>query len=456
MIVARLATTLACVLAIAAAPPLRAQDRDSIPVRILSLGDAARLAAAQSAAARAAHERTAQASARVRQQMAGFLPSAGVAGSVREFTMNSATELRFAPSPGATAFEAILPAPGILFPPIKDYELQGRVQDTLFSFGAIERYRSAQTSRTAAEASADNASQQAGATAASTYLAAQRAAAEVGARTADSALAADLVEIARQQLAAGVGIQLDVTRAEAQLAASHAQLIVARTDLSRAHLDLLRALGLPLESQVVLSDSLARLPLDIPLASEADAIDEANRKRPDLRAADLQLAAARQGVTAARATYLPTLSGFAQDGSSAGTLSHVLPTYNWGIALIIPVFDGFNILGHVQEQQAVVRELEVERRDLRQQAAIEVRTAYLDLGSAREQLDATREQLTLTSQQVDQARERFRAGVASNADVITAALALNGARTQEIDALNGYQTARVALARATGTVTSLP
>jgi outer membrane protein TolC len=123
---------------------------------------------------------------------------------------------------------------------------------------------------------------------------------------------------------------------------------------------------------------------------------------------------------------------------------------------VIPVFDGFSIIGRVQEQQAVARELEVRRRDARQQAAIEVRTAYLDLASARDQLDATREELQLVQQQLDEAEERFRAGVAGNADVIIASLALNNARTEDIDALASYQTARVTLARATATVTSLP
>jgi outer membrane protein TolC len=57
---------------------------------------------------------------------------------------------------------------------------------------------------------------------------------------------------------------------------------------------------------------------------------------------------------------------------------------------------------------------------------------------------------------VAQARDRFRAGVAGNADVITASLSLNAARTAHVDALAAYHAARVALARAEGAVTELP
>jgi outer membrane protein TolC len=110
----------------------------------------------------------------------------------------------------------------------------------------------------------------------------------------------------------------------------------------------------------------------------------------------------------------------------------------------------------VQEQQAQLRETDVRRRDLEAQAAIDVRAALLDLASAREQLAAADERLALAQLEVEQARERFKAGVSGNADVITASLGLNAARTMAVDARAAFQTARVTLARAQGIVTELP
>jgi outer membrane protein len=85
-----------------------------------------------------------------------------------------------------------------------------------------------------------------------------------------------------------------------------------------------------------------------------------------------------------------------------------------------------------------------------------VRGALLDLRAAREQTEAAGERLHLAEQEVAQARDRFRAGVSGNADVITASLSLNAARTAYVDALAAAQSARVALARAQGVVTELP
>ena len=104
----------------------------------------------------------------------------------------------------------------------------------------------------------------------------------------------------------------------------------------------------------------------------------------------------------------------------------------------------------------MANEAAVRRRDLEAQAAVEVRGALLDLQSAREQVAATQERERLATQELSQARERFRAGVAGNADVITASLSLNAARTAAVDAQTAYQTARVSLARAQGALTELP
>jgi outer membrane protein len=422
--------------------------------RVLTLGGAARLAAHQSAGALTARAEAEQATARVHLSFSSFLPTVYGAAQEREFTVNSASLFRFPSSPDSP-FGSFLPPGGIVLPPVKSVDFRGYASDTLFSFGAIQRYRQSKISERAFNATADNAAQQAAAAAATAYLKVQRTDGVVAARLADSSLAADLLTIARQQLAAGVGVGLDVTRAASQAASNHAQLIAARNDRDRARLDLYRALGLPLDTRLVLTDSL-RLPVSDSLPSESAAIDLAMRHRPDLRSADEQLSASQQTIRAIRAERLPALAVFGDKGVNGGNWNRLLNTYDWGIGVSVPVFDGARREARIEEQEAAAREALVRRRDLRQQAAIEVRGAFLDLASARQQLDAVNQELVLTQQELDQARERFRTGVAGNADVITASLELNSARTLQVDAQVNYQAARVSLANATGSVTGLP
>jgi len=414
----------------------------------LSLGDAARLAAKQSAAAIAARYRADQADARVTQRRADLLPNVSASALENGRTLNTATfGIDFPAPPGQPP---IFDPDGQLEGPVNTLDTRAHFAQSLFDAGALGRVRSARASAAASDFDADAIADQAAAAAAAAYVRAARAEAQLNARVADSSLAEDLLRVARQQLAAGVGVGLDVTRAQSQLAAIRAQIIAVRNDRGRARLELLRAVGLPLDARISLTDSLAGLSLDDALPSETDAIAQALRSRADIRSIDAQLAAIDRQTSAVKAERLPTVAAFGDYGAIGKNGGNMLGTYNWGVQLSMPLFDGFRREGRVEEQTALHREIDVRRRDLREQASVEVRTALLDLASAREAVSAARERVGLAEQEVAQASERFRAGVAGNADVFTASISLNGARTQVVDALASYQNARIALARAEG------
>jgi len=420
----------------------------------LSLGGAARLAAERNAGPEAARVRVAQAEARVRQRKSEFLPTVTAAAVDNERTFNSASfGISFNdPVSGKSLFDPN----GQVLGPVKTWDLRGTVKQNIYDPGSFAKLKAARATVTAYGADVGTASQQAAAGAAVAYVRALRADAQIAARLADSTLAAELLGIARDQLTVGTGIALDVTRAQSQLSATRSQLIAARAERDRSHIELARAVGLPVGTPITLTDSLMALPTAIAAPAEADALARAGRSRSDLLALGEQATAAGLQLDALHSEILPSVALFADQGSTGKATEHLLPTYTWGIAMSVPIFDGFRHEGRLDEQRAMMRELDVKRRDLAQQTAADVRAALLDLQAAREQLDAATERVGFAEQELSQARDRFRAGVSGNADAITASLALNAARTQVVDARAALQSARVALGRAQGTVTELP
>ena len=438
----------------ALAPTLVAQDTTAAPTTTLTLGDAARLGARNAASAETARIRVAEAKARVTQRRADLIPSLNGTGTEIRRTMNTASfGIAFPTAPGEPP---LFDPNGQVVPPFTNIDFRGHVVAPLFDFGALARIKAANADVTATNASATVASEQAGAQAALAYVQVLRAEDTYRARAADSALAADLVTIAQAQLQAGTGVALDVTRAQSQLAATRADLIVSRGARDRAHIQFERAINVPVGSTLTLTGSLAQMDTTGIVTNEADAVRQALTKRPDIVAAQARLAAAHTTVSAIRAERLPTVALVGDEGVNGLDYSHLLNTYAYGFQISLPIFDGFRREGRIQEQQNVAREASVQERDLQLQATADVRAALLDLESAREQVAATSERLRLAEQEVTQARERFRAGVAGNADVITALLTLTTARTAVIDAETNFQNARVALARAEGVVTTLP
>jgi outer membrane protein TolC len=419
---------------------------DSTTIR-LTLGETVRLAARQNVTVESARYRVQAAQARVTQKRADLLPNLSAAASERRTTLNS-----------AAAFPIELPIPGIdpngsILGPLDVLDARARVSQSLFDPAARTRVQSARTSVAAADADVGQTADVAATTAANAYLNVLRSDAVYRARLQDSTLAAELLQIARDQVKAGTGVALDVTRARSQLTASRTQLIVARNERARTRIDLARTLGLPLVN-LELADSLATLPLDV-ATTERAALAAAYSGRKDLQTLTLSAEAARQQASSIKKERLPTVGVVADYGISQRNGRSYLGTYDLGLLLSVPIFDGFRREGRVEEQESQARELENRARDLRTQVEADVRTALLNLASSAEAVASARERLTLAEQEVAQARERFQAGVAGNADVITAAFTLNVARTQLVDALTSYQASRVALARAQGSITTL-
>jgi outer membrane protein TolC len=453
----RRALAVAATIAIAS-PTLLAQNVDSLPRPIdgrvaLSLGDAARLAARQSAVAQGARLRANEAQARVRERRADLLPNVSAYANQSGRTFNTATfGIDFPSPPGQPP---IFDPAGQVEGPVNLLDIRGRVQQNLLDFSAIGRIKSAQAQARSSNADAEASAELAATTATTAYVRAMRADADLRARQADTLLATELLRIAQSQLQAGTGVGLDVTRARAQLAATRASLISSRNARDHAHLDLLRSLALPVGTDVALTDSLTPNAARQTLPDEATLVAQAIQNRPDLIAEEERVRAAKQGLSAIKAERLPTLGLVADDGVIGKTGGKLLGTYTWGFQLSLPIFDGFRREARVQEQRSVVKEAEIRRRDLEQQAQADVRGALLDLANTTEQVAAATERLRLAEQELSQARERFNAGVAGNADVVNASLALTASRTLVNDAETAYQLARVALARATGSVTTL-
>jgi outer membrane protein TolC len=428
------------------AAPLAAQA--PAPVR-LTFADAVRRAAGTAPAVELAGLRTDEAQARVGQARAVFLPTltATAAWVNRDFNKNT-LGIRF-PSFGGFGLPTLIR-------PFNTYDTRLQLSQTLLDFSSMRRVRAARAQLASAGAQGGAVAEGAAMTAAGAYLRAARAAAVVAARVADSSIAADLVGLAQAQKAAGVSAAIDVTRARTQLVAAEGALLVARNQMDRGRIDLARSLGLDPAAPLQLADTLsATLPrADVP-ASRDSIVALALAGRPDLRAEVAVGDAARSAQGAIAAERLPRLGVEADFGSNGPTPSNSIGTGQVALQVSLPILDGWRRERRADEQRAQVRESEVRVRDLHQQIVADVDGALLDFASAEAQQAIAAERLKLANDELAQARERFKAGVAGNIEVIDAQSSLLRARDTDIDARSAAATARVALARAAGVARTL-
>ncbi len=413
----------------------------------LSFADAVRVASSEAPAVALAALRTDEADARVRQTRAALLPSLSVAGLWLNRDFN--TQSLGIPFPPQFGLQNPVPA-------FNNYDGRVSASQTLFDWSSVVRVRAARTQADGSRAERLVTVEGTALTAALGYLRAARAQAVVAARQADSSIAAELVGLADAQKAAGVSAAIDVTRARTQLVTAEGLLLVARNQRDRARIDLTRALGIDPATPLAFTDTLAATlgAADVPAARDS-LVAAGLGNRPDLRAELARAGAARQTGAAIRAERLPRLAVAADYGVNGLTVPGAIATRDLTLRVSVPILDGFRREARLAEQDAVVRESQVRERDLRQQIAADVDGALLDLHSAEAQQAVAAERLRLAADELAQSRERFKAGVAGNIEVIDAQSNLIRARDTDIDARFAAATARVSLARAAGVARTL-
>lgn len=249
--------------------------------------------------------------------------------------------------------------------------------------------------------------------------------------------------------AAGVVPGIDVLRAEVEMRTMEQRLIQARNAVEKQKLSLARVIGLPLEQQFNLAD---RLPME---SQDTRAVDQllaqAYAQRWDALAGEALIRAAEEDLKAVKGRALPNLSFKGDYGANGPSLTNSHGTYMMRLEVRMPVLDK-TIDSEALEKEAVVRQRRADQASLRGRIEMEVRSALLDLQSTAEQLRVARESLTLAQQQLDQAQDRFSAGVVNNLEVVQSQEAVALADEGVIESLYGYNIARALLARAAGAV----
>ena len=282
----------------------------------------------------------------------------------------------------------------------------------------------------------------------SQYIGTLRAVANVEASQSRVELAQALYDQAADLQKEGVGTGIDTLRANVELQNEKQRLLEAQNDRETSLYGLSRLLNLDPREKIALADSLSFF--ETPQPEVEASIEEAMANRQEWKALVSQIKAAENQKKAAQASRLPNVrfdGEFSYVGNSGTT---TLPTYTYEASVNLPLFTGGRIRAEVASTDLEIRKLEEQRADLRNQIALDVKTALLNLDSARSEVQVANLGVQLSKEEVDQAGDRFKAGVANNIEVIQAQDSLSRANDNQIAALYRFNQARADLARSIG------
>lgn len=295
-------------------------------------------------------------------------------------------------------------------------------------------------------------------------------------------LAERLYEDNKNKVDQGSLAPIELTRAQAQVAANRQALINAEGLVQQQELIVKTAItrgGLAnpaiREARIIATDPLADPGTDQP-QPVADLIAEALRNRPDLAQGGIQVQNSEIALKGSRNALRPELDvvGTVQNGGMSGDINPVgaaqtpgaalypggygtalgqifknnFPTYMVGLQLNLPVRNRVAQADAVRDELQV-RQTQIRRQQLEDQVRLEVADAYVALQQARASFDAAVESRKLQEQSVEVEQLTFDVGVATNYLVIQYQTYLAQARSTEVAAKGAYAKAKVALDRAT-------
>jgi NodT family efflux transporter outer membrane factor (OMF) lipoprotein len=257
------------------------------------------------------------------------------------------------------------------------------------------------------------------------YFALRALDAEIATVASTVGLRNEQVQLVRSRFEGGIGNELDVARAETELASTEAE----ASSLAKRRGELENALAILVGANPA-AFKLAQLdpvnanwnprPPAIPAGLPADLLE----RRPDVAEAERQLAAANARIGVAKAAFFPVLR---LTGSGGFLSADIDSLFNWesrvwsiGPSLSLPIFAGGRNRANYKRSQAAFDEAIAKYRQRILVAFGEVENSLAGIYHLANQADAQNRAAASARRSAQLASDRYRAGIVSYLEVVDA------------------------------------
>ncbi|MEM7385112.1 MAG: efflux transporter outer membrane subunit [Verrucomicrobiota bacterium] len=230
----------------------------------------------------------------------------------------------------------------------------------------------------------------------------------------------DNLRLVQRRFAAGITPELDVARAETELATTRSDLAGLQGPRTRLENAIAVLAGrAPSDFHLAERDFKARLP-----AIRAGIPMDMLAARPDVAAAKSTLVAAHARIGVARAEYFPRLTLIGSGGLSSIEAGDFLEwssrTFAIGPEGTLPVFQGGRLRANEKRARAEFAEAVADYRQTVLNALGDVDNALADLAAARDQTGAQKKAVEAAGRALALSNTRYRAGLVSSLEVVDA------------------------------------
>jgi HAE1 family hydrophobic/amphiphilic exporter-1 len=260
------------------------------------------------------------------------------------------------------------------------------------------------------------------------------------------------LEEARKKYALGTATDYDVLAADVAVQNARPEFIRAQSRVTQSRLSLAFLLGIE-DGEVDAAGSLSAAPELTPAYEQV--LASAKRYRPEVIAQGQAVAIRRELVKIARAGDKPRLDFSAAYGRKTLGVSGLSldgKTWNAGVFLSFPVFDGLKTRGRLLQARSDQTTAEIEERRLLEALSVEARRALDAVREAEEVLEALQGSTLQAERLLAMAEKGYEYGVKTKLEVDDAQLSLSTARGDFARASRDLLVARTNLRWVMGTL----
>ncbi len=233
----------------------------------------------------------------------------------------------------------------------------------------------------------------------------------------------DTVALTQARAKAGLATDLDVERAIAQQETTSAVVPSLRAAIASSIYRLSILLGAEpgaLRTELEASAPVPPIPPEVPVGLPSDLL----KRRPDVRRAEIEIAAAAARVKGAKAEYFPRFTLLGTAGRQATQLHDLSLSlgnfFSAGPTITLPIFTGGRIRSNIALQKARLTQAQLHYRSTVLVALQETEDALVNYSFEQERRDHLQDAVARSQTAVQLSRERYRSGLADFLTVLDA------------------------------------
>lgn len=249
----------------------------------------------------------------------------------------------------------------------------------------------------------------------------------------------------------GTSSRFDVLQSGVQVSLLVPNLVKASNEIKLIQAELNKLLGLKVDSPIQTEEKLSYAPLEI---KEQEFLKTAYLNKPEMTLKILGIDLNKWGIQMAKSGYRPQLDilgNYSYRSDNTGNMINgAHRNWNAGLSLTVPIFEGFSTKAKVDAAKAYYAEAVLDKENLGDQIAVDVRQACLNLQEAEAVINSQKDHVGEAREALMISEVSYDSGVGTNLDVLDAQVSLSQIQQNLASGIYDYLMAEAYLKRSMG------